>query len=130
MLHIKCFEKLLFKQIYNFLKANGLLKTNLSGFTPCDSTINQLINICNKIHCQLDNDDEILAVFLDLSKAFDKVWHKGLLYKLKQIGITGKLLKWIESYLSNQNQSVVINGIKSDVLQLSAGVPQGSVLGP
>ncbi len=88
----KVFEKLLFKHIYNFLKANGLLKTNQSGFTPVDSTINQLINICNKIHCQLDNDDEILAVFLDLSKAFDKVWHKGLLYKLK------KIARWAYEY--------------------------------
>ncbi len=100
----KVFEKLFFKHIYNFLRVNGLLKTNQSGFTPGDSIINQLINICNKIHCQLDNDDEILAVFLDISKAFNKVWHKGLLYKLKQIGISGKLLKWIESYLSNRNQ--------------------------
>ncbi len=108
----KVFEKLLFKHIYNFLNANGLLKTNQSGFTSGDSTINQLINICNKIHCQLDNDDEILAVFLDLSKAFDKVWLKCLLYKQKKSGTSGKLLKWIESYLSNQNQSVVINGIK------------------
>ncbi len=58
------------------------------------------------------------------------MWHKGLLYKLKKIGISGKLLKWIESYLSNRNHSVVINGIKSDILQLRAGVPQGSVLGP
>jgi hypothetical protein len=126
----KVFEKLLFKHIYTFLKVNGLLNKNQSGFIPGDSTINQLINICNKIYCQLDNDDEILAVFLDLSKAFDKVWHKGLLYKLKRIGITGKLLAWIESYLSNRKQTVVINGIKSDILELKAGVPQGSVLGP
>ncbi len=71
--------------MYNFLEVNGLLKTNQCGFTPGDSTINQLINICNNIHYQLDNDDEILAVFLDLSKAFNKVWHTGLLYKLKKI---------------------------------------------
>ncbi len=84
MLHIKVFEKVLFNHIYHFLKANDLLKTNQSGFTPGDSTINQLINICNKIHCQLDNDYEIKAVFLDLSKAFSKVWHKGLSYKLNK----------------------------------------------
>ncbi len=58
------------------------------------------------------------------------MWHKVLLYKLNKNGISGKLLKWIVSYLSNRNQSIVINGIKSDVLQLRAGVPQGSVLGP
>ena len=126
----KVFEKILFDHIYAFLKGNGLLNHNQSGFTPGDSTINQLINICNKVHNQLDIDDEILAVFLDLSKAFDKVWHKGLLYKLKRIGITGKLLDWIESYLSNRKQCVVINGTKSEILQLNAGVPQGSVLGP
>ncbi len=78
----KVLETLLFKHIYNFLKANGLLKTNQSRFTPGDNTINQQINICNKIHCQLDNNDQILAIFLDLSKAFDKVWHKSLSYKL------------------------------------------------
>ncbi len=59
----KVFEKILFNHIYHFLKANGLLETNQSGFTPGDSTINQLVNICNKMHCQLDNGDEILAVF-------------------------------------------------------------------
>ncbi len=79
---IKVFEILLFNYIYHFLKVNGLLKINQSGFTPGDNTINQLINICNKIHCQLDNDDEILTVFLDQSKVFDKVWHKDLLCKL------------------------------------------------
>jgi hypothetical protein len=126
----KVFEKILFNHIYSFLKDNGLLNQNQSGFIPGDSTINQLISICNKIHCQLDTDDEVLAVFLDLSKAFDKVWHKGLLYKLKRIGITGKLLEWIESYLTNRKQQVVINGSKSDILELYAGVPQGSVLGP
>ncbi len=76
----KVFEK--GNHIYNFLQVNGLLKINQSGFTPGNNTINQLINICNIIHYQLDNDDEILAVFVDLSKAFGKVWHKGLLYKL------------------------------------------------
>ncbi len=54
----------------------------------------------------------------------------GLLYKLKKIGITGNLLKWIESYLSNRKQRVVINGTKSNILQLHGGVPQGSVIGP
>ncbi len=114
-LNVKAGVKLLFKHIYNFLKANGLLKTNKSGFTHGDSTINQLINICNKIHCQLDNYDEIPAVFLDLSKAFDKVWHKGLLYKLKKMEYVVNSLNGL-NHTCPTGISVVINGIKSNII--------------
>ena len=70
------------------------------------------------------------AVFLDISKAFDKVWHEGLIFKLKQNGVSGRLLKLFESYLSNRKQRVMINGSFSDYAQIQSGVPQGSVLGP
>ena len=70
------------------------------------------------------------AIFLDISKAFDKVWHDGLLFKLKQNGVSGKLLKFFESYLNNRKQSVAINGFYSDFAAIESGVPQGSVLGP
>ena len=73
---------------------------------------------------------EIRIVFLDISKAFDRVWHQGLLFKLKKWGIGGSLLKWFESYLSDRYQRVIVNGQKSDYTKISAGVPQGSVLGP
>ncbi len=69
-------------------------------------------------------------VFCDISKAFDRVWHQGLLFKLKENGISGNMLKWIESYLSNRTQKVFVRSSMSDVLQVKAGVPQGSVLGP
>ena len=68
-------------------------------------------------------------VFLDISKAFDRVWHAGLLHKLEQHGITGDLLRWISSYLSDRTQSVVLNSATSTAKSTSAGVPQGSVLG-
>ena len=69
-------------------------------------------------------------VFMDISKAFDRVWHQGLLFKLKTFGIDGNLLLWFESYLSKRRQRVVINGETSTWFYINAGVPQGSILGP
>ena len=66
----------------------------------------------------------------DISKAFDRVWHKGLLFKLKQNGINGKLLLWISNYLSNRKQKVIVKSSSSSLQVVTAGVPQGSVLGP
>ena len=68
-------------------------------------------------------------MFFDISKAFDRVWHKGLLHILKSIGITASLLEWLSEYLSYRSQRVVIQGTCSEWSSVSAGVPQGSVLG-
>ena len=69
-------------------------------------------------------------VYLDISKAFDKVWHKGLLYKLEAIGVRDPLLSSFYIYLSDRKQRVVIDGQSSDWIGINSGVPQGSVLGP
>ena len=73
---------------------------------------------------------KIYSVYLDMSKAFDKVWHEGLSFKLEQNGVKGKLLVLLKNYLSNRKQRVVINGTESNWGVIKAGVPQGSVLGP
>ena len=77
-----------------------------------------------------ENYNETRAIFLVISKAFDKVWHEGVIHKLKCNGISGNLLEFFENYLENRHQRVVLNGIESDRKMLEAGVPQGSVLGP
>ncbi len=92
--------------------------------------MNQLIALHDDICKSLDQKHDVRVVFLDLSKAFDRVWHTGLLFKLKQLGISGPLLSWLENYLSDRHQRVVIEGQTSDWLRTEAGVPQGSILGP
>ena len=126
----KIFEKIIFDQLYSFLDTNRLLTENQSGFRPGDSTINQLLSVTHEIYASFEQFDETRAAFLDLSKAFDKTWHDGLIYKLKSFGISGDLLALLKNYLSNRYQRVVLNGQESDWVSISAGVPQGSVLGP
>ena len=70
------------------------------------------------------------GVSLDISKAFDKVWHRGLLFKLKPYGVEGELLFLLKYYLRNREQRVILNGQTSDSRKINSGVPRGSVLGP
>ena len=128
----KLLEKLLFDSIYNHLCANGLLIAHQSGFRSGDSTINQLLSISHEIYTVFEETPsrETRAVFLDFSKAFDKVWHEGLRYKLECNGIAGNLLHLIQNFLSNRKQRVLLNGKNSEWKEISAGVSQGSVLGP
>ena len=92
---------------------NNLITPKQSGFRPGDSCINQLQSITHDIFTSFDNGLEKRGVFLDISKAFDKVWHDGLIYKLKQNGIKDKLLCLLIDFLKNRQQRVVLNGQSS-----------------
>ena len=106
----KFFEKIIFNDLYSYLNANNLITKNQSGFRPGDSTTNQLLFLADEIHQAFEDPKslEVRAVFLDISKAFDKVWHDGLIFKLKQNGISGSLLQLFENYLLNRNQRVAL----------------------
>ena len=126
----KKFEKIIFEKLYKYLEVNNLLTKNQSGFRPGDSCTNQLISLVHEIHHSFDCGLEVRSVYLDMSKAFDKVWHEGLIFKLKQNGIEGNLLNLFSNYLNNRRQRVVLNRMESSWAEIRAGVPQGSVLGP
>ena len=126
----KVFEKVIFDHTYPYLENNKLLPPYNSGFRHDDSAINRIIAMLEDIYTGLDQHQDSLFVSLDISKAFDRVWHKGLLFKLKQLGITGNLLKWFASYLSHRCQRVIVGGQRSSIRYTNAGVPQGSILGP
>ena len=101
-----------------------------SGSRPNDSTINQLAYLYHTFSEALDKKKEIHIVFCDIGKAFDKVWHAGIIYKLKRAGIKGNLVNRFKDYLTNRIQREVIRGQSSEWGFINAGVPQGSVLGP
>ena len=115
--------------MFQFFIRNDLISRNPSGFKPSDSCINKLLAITHEIYKSFDACFDIKAQFLDISKAFDRVWHLGL-YKLKHNGISGNLLEILTDLLKDQKQRVVLNGKNVSWANVEDGVPEGSILGP
>ena len=126
----KVLERIVHKYIFNHYRTIDFLTSFQSGFRPKDSTVNQLVSVYHSFCQAVDSGKEVRAVFCDISKAFDRVWHEGLVHKLHLSGISGSLLSWLSNYLSDRRQCVVLSGCKSDSVAITAGVPQGSILGP
>ena len=116
--------------MYDFLTKNDLLSPNQSGFRSGDSCINQLVSINHEILNGFDKGFEVRGIFLDISKAFDKVWQDGLIFKLRQNGVSGDIINILQDFLRNRKQRVVLNEQCSSWADVNAGVLQGSILGP
>ena len=107
-----------------FFSGNDLISPKQSGFRPDDFCTKQLLSISHKILSALDDGHEVRGGFLHISKAFDKVWHEDLLFKLQQNGISGELITLIQDFLSCRKQSVVLNVQHLSWADVKAGVPK------
>ena len=126
----KTLERIIRDNIIKYLERNELFNHNQHGFRSGRSCVTQLLEIMEIWTDLLDKGIPYDCVYLDFAKAFDKVPHRRLVRKIEAHGIKGKLLKWLTNFLANRTQSVMIHDQNSGKINVTSGIPQGSVLGP
>ena len=126
----KVFERVMFNQVHGFFKLHNLYYDSQYGFREQHSTELASLELIDRLLVELDNGETPLSIFMDLSKAFDTLNHDILLYKLKYYGIIGPALELFKSYFINRKQYVELENVKSNYIDITTGVPQGSILGP
>ena len=117
------------KKIVNYFELNNIFNSNQHGFRKNRSCLSQLMCHINNIQNNLFSCNSVDTIYLDYSKAFDKVDHRILLKKLELYGITNEYLQWLKSFITGRNQFVFVNNESSYHSEVTSGVPQGSVLG-
>ena len=126
----KILEKLIYNKLFRFLVRYQILFKSQYGFRKGHNTTQATLDFLQTIEAALKEGDMAIGVFIDLSKAFDTLDHDTLLMKLEHYGIRENWLSWFRSYLSNRKQFVEFDGVRSQMKDITVGVPQGSILGP
>ena len=126
----KIFEKLVHKRMTSFIMKYNLLSDNQFGFTAGKSTSDAILKFLDNAYDSLNNNNYLLTIYLDFSRAFDTISHDILLRKLEHYGFRNEIHSWFKSFLCNRKQFVSIGETESDIIETTLGVPQGSTLGP
>jgi ribonuclease P/MRP protein subunit RPP40 len=127
---VKILESLLKDAMIKYLRTHRLLRASQHGFVPGKSCLTNLLEYYEFVTSKVDQGEPVDSIYLDFSRAFDKVAHARLMKKIRNYGFHSKICDWIESWLSGRQQRVVINGKCSDWIDVISSVVQGSVLGP
>ena len=120
----KVLESIIKDVIWQHLDNNNIINDTQHGFRKGRSCLSNLLCFLNDVGSWVDDGNAVDAIYLDFRKAFDKMPHDRLLYKLKVIGVSGKVVDWIGNWLRGRKQRVVLNGVSSDWSSVLSGIPQ------